>query len=290
MFKSLGHVIQMKPLVRTILFGALLGPIGISSLASAATLRVPDEFASIAEAYEVARAGDTILVSSGEYPGPVRLHGVEDIALVGLRGATIDAGPRDAGISVLRSSRIRIQGFVVEGGATGIAILKSQDVSVANVLVKESRGSGVSVLKGKVVAIESSSVEGAFLDGVRLRRCRDCRLEGVSVQASRSGGINDKRSRNLIVRGCEVAGSGREGIASQSSKGGLLERSVASGNERNGIRMRRARRWMVEGNEARANGRYGFFVDKSRPIRSADQLTQTGNVAEGNERGGFEVR
>lgn len=110
---------------------AALVLLALTPLAAADTLRVPKDHATIQAAIEAAAAGDTVLVSKGEYPGPIVIDGRSDLVLRGAGHPVLDASAVDHGLSILGSTGIQVIGFDVEGaGLAGILVSGSTDVLV----------------------------------------------------------------------------------------------------------------------------------------------------------------
>lgn len=89
--------------------------------ASAATLSVPEDFATIQEAVDAAEPGDRIRVGPGSWCGatvakPVRLEGHGKPTIVGCAAPTLDGGPLRVGFLLSAgASGAQVRGFVFDG-------------------------------------------------------------------------------------------------------------------------------------------------------------------------------
>ncbi|MBU1261526.1 hypothetical protein KKG61_09670 [bacterium] len=93
----------------------VLGILGIGSLAGAADIYVPDDYATIQEAVNAANDGDTIYVSAGIYNEAVYVN--KGIALVGVGTPTITAsGLGDTNTVTFEgnaTNNVSISGFIM---------------------------------------------------------------------------------------------------------------------------------------------------------------------------------
>ena len=98
-----------------------LAVVGMCGAASAATVRVPQDFATIQEAVDAAQPGDRVKVGPGSWCGArvdkrVRLEGRGLPTIVGCPAPTLDAGPLRVGFLLgAGASGTEVRGFVFDG-------------------------------------------------------------------------------------------------------------------------------------------------------------------------------
>ena len=98
------------------------GPAGVAGPAGAkGLLHVPRDFSTIQAAVDAAGPRDIIQVAQGTYSEQVLIKGKSDIQLRG-ENAVLQGSGVGTGISIVGSSYIQLQGFIVDGYENGIAL------------------------------------------------------------------------------------------------------------------------------------------------------------------------
>jgi hypothetical protein len=161
----------------------VLGLTALCSAASAATLRVPQDYASIQDAVNAAQPGDRVRVGPGRWCGatiskPVRLDGCGLAVIAGCAAPTLDALPLRVGFFLSAgASGTQVRGFVFDGFgvsnsntaplAFGVFSRGADDVAVeANVVfgtvqaVTNTGGSGWNVDRNAVFALTAFTCDG----------------------------------------------------------------------------------------------------------------------------------
>lgn len=195
--------------------------------AAAATLKVPQQHASIQAAVDAAAPGDTILIKAGVYVENVVIsNGQVGLVLKGSGKVVIDARP---------------QGTTGTGPAIGIA---EANVTVQNVIVRHARaglvGAGVVVLANGVTLKNVAAY--ACDDAGILVAAHDVRIDGCRVIACKNYGIRITGDRATIT-GCLVRQCDSAGISVTGIDGFVRKNRVQTIEDDNGIE--------VQGNGAR---------------------------------------
>ena len=133
-----------------------------------ATLRVPEDFATIQAAVDATAAGDAVIVAPGTYAENVTLR--SGIELRGRETARTLLSPRDrtsATVVIRNSNGARFGNFTLIGASTAIEIAASISVEIANVVFE--RASTVALSVDGVSSAES--INSVFFDNeIAIRR------------------------------------------------------------------------------------------------------------------------
>lgn len=190
----------------------------LTSVASASTLRVPKDFATIQAAVDAANSGDTIRIAKGTYFENVVVPvGKNDLTIRGSGPATIvDArpfGPVGSGPAL----EVTAEGFRLEnltarfalGFTPSVIRIIGDDAIVRRVRVYGGDDQGLVVI-GERARVERCTVRGGDL-GIFVvgndSSVRDCVVSNVSEM-----GIGVSGSQ-VLVRGCKVTNAGETAIA-----------------------------------------------------------------------------
>ncbi len=178
-----------------------LAVLAAAGVASAATLKVPQQFATIQAAVDAAADGDTIVVSKGTYEENV-VVATPNLHFVGKK-AKIDATVGNSfgtGIQV-NAAGVTIQGFSFRNGETqidveadGCSVTKCTFVSSSIYpIYGETPGTNARIIGNKIL---SAGDDGVFLDGsgafIQKNSFRNCSDAGVEIYGS--GATVDRNS------------------------------------------------------------------------------------------------
>lgn len=141
----------------------LIGASLLTGAASAATLRVPSEYATIQLALDQTVAGDSVLVAPGTYDQWETRPGIGSALAFLDNGVTLlsEAGPE--------STTLRVDG-AVSGGAY--------------VILDRSPSSEDSAVEGFTITGTSTNLKGMFANTTGDIRIRDCRFQDLSERAA----------------------------------------------------------------------------------------------------------
>jgi len=179
---------------------------GAAALAprSPAPIRVsPHE--SLSDVLAAAPAGSAVFLEPGEHRGPITI--TRPLTLEGAPEATVSAPPgARAAVSVL-GDRVRLEGFRVAGGETGIYVREADNVTLEHLTVTGAEMQGVDVADAH-----------ATITGVNVRDLLSPRAQGIEIRNSEHRGV-------IIVTDSKVHG-GQEGIVSHVSRVRFLNNRV----------------------------------------------------------------
>ncbi len=237
------------------------------------TLRVPEDYATPAEALAAAHERDRIVLAENTWKGPLVIHTAVDLEGAGSSKTTVECpasdgcpitiGPQARGVRVsgitfrhesfLATGKERFSAALVSGGSATFVACKFSDAS----------GHGLVVIdKGEATA----------------SRCRfsDNGWNGAAVTGAGS---------SLTVRESEALDNFQHGIESWSGAAVTLVNNRCEGNCLNGIHVDNGVGTAgIEGNQLVANREFGLVLN------SAGSGKITGNTARANLLGGFVIR
>lgn len=189
----------------------------LSSVASASTLRVPKDFATIQDAVNAANGGDTIRIAKGTFFENVVVPvGKDDLTIRGSGPATIvDArpfGPVGSGPALeVTANGFRLENLTARfalGFTPSVIRITGDDVLVRRVRVYGGDDQGIVVI-GERARIERATVRGGdvgiFVSG-NDASIRDC---VVSTVGELGIGVSGSRTH---IRGCRVTNVGESAI------------------------------------------------------------------------------
>jgi nitrous oxidase accessory protein NosD len=220
---------------------ALLTLIGLVRF-SPATLRVPQNYATIQNAIDAAPEWAIVRLAPGEYHESLRI--TKPLALVGSgSGATRiwQADDNVPTIAVLNTHDVRIQNLTVEGGLYAILVDKSHRVQISNNAVLNAWFVGIRVSQGDAT-IESNQVIGT----------RSPYGMGIEV-------ANTMFSPATMIDRNTVRDHAHEGIVTHNSNA-MIEQNIVEQNGLRGIAITEMSMAKVRWNQIAGNADAGIFV------------------------------
>jgi len=173
------------------------------------------------------RAGDTLIVHSGNYEGPLKVtrSGTkkQPIVIQGQEETRIEAGGEGPAIVVSAASRVVLEGFSVDGEIL-IAGNPEGVVLRANTLRGGGGGTGICLVKARGALIERNLVSG-FEQGIVVAGSRNIVRNNIVRGNSRAGIVlgNIHDARETLVRNNTMDANG----VSADSAGGLWIRHAS---------------------------------------------------------------
>jgi nitrous oxidase accessory protein NosD len=279
-------------LIHWILFLGLLALATLGNLpapAAAATLRVPEDEATVAGALGRAARGDTLLVGPGRYSGCVRVpNEVVLIAIAGPDSTFLDGAGRGPVVTFEEAGPMTLlDGFTVTGGViedergdgAGIRCARHSSPRINHnhitgnrALGKDSRGGGIACLDGSHPTIANNRIEGneaAYGGGIYVGKRRGWDSSPVvssnyvvrNRARERGGGIaithTSEALLTLNVVAWNVALAGGAGLSIERAQPRIMENVVWANTDSSatasGILMREYAAPTIERNIVAAN-------------------------------------
>lgn len=152
------------------------------------------EFASIQEAIEKAKPGDTITISEGQCQEDLLIAGKQDLTLkgAGRDKTTLFGFGRAPVIAVQDSQGITIEGLTIRDGLVGLLVQNSSDVTIRQNAVMQNLGRGISLMNASGVKIEQNVIEANGEEGLQVRgalRGEPVEVRTNEIRASEEGGV-----------------------------------------------------------------------------------------------------
>jgi len=207
-----------------LLFAALLIAISSIGCAQAATIYVPDNYTKIQWAVDNASAGDTIIVRDGNYYENVVVdkqltikseNGSENCIVNGSGGAL---GKEN--VFRLEADGIRIEGFTITGGFTGIHIWYSNNNSISNNSVSNNYY-GIYLYKSNNNSI-SNNIISSNGDGIGLGDSNENSISKNNISLNNRHGIFLSGSNNNSISKNNISSNNWYGIYPSCSNNNII--------------------------------------------------------------------
>jgi parallel beta-helix repeat protein len=236
------------------------------------TLRVPEDFATPAEALAGARDRDRIVLGAGDWKGPliinaaVELQGTSaattNIECPPGEGSALTIGP-DAKDARITGITFRHESFAIGNDRFSVALVRGGRATFSDCRFTDASGHGLAVIEGGHATVSRSRFAGNGWDGI-----------AAFGQGS-----------TLEVRDSEVLENFQNGIESWDGAAVILLKNRCEGNSRNGIHAdNQLASATIEGNQLLSNREFGLV------LASAGSGKITGNTATENLMGGMVIR
>ena len=183
---------------------------------SGSVIAVPGDYPTLAAAIREAPEGSTINVAPGRYDEQVMIGREMSIVaepgtveLVGIPGSTV--------ITIAGATGVTVQGLTIVGGDTGVAVMHSSDVTIADNVIVGSGYRGVDVVSAAATVIGNliRPATGPYVIGIRVANATswpDSVISNNVVDHAGGYGIAVNFA-NAMVKGNDVIGGNRAGIA-----------------------------------------------------------------------------
>ena len=229
----------MARLLATLLVLAL----AMTSTALVLVIRVPDDYASIGEALAAAPAGAIIEIAAGTYPEslvidrPVSLRPAEDDGEVLLAPAADEPV-----IAIMDTESVTIEGLSIVGGEYGIFVTRSQDVTIRDNIVSDSRLVGIKVRLGAADILDNTVFHaqppyGMGIHVTNTTQWPTSRVIGNLVFGHTRSGIYTNMTGMIEVFDNVVTDNGHHGIAITEMSHADVFRNIVVDNALTGIQL-----------------------------------------------------
>lgn len=235
-------------------------------------LRVPEDYATPAEALENARDRDRIVIAAGSWKGPLVINAAIELQGAGIATTHIECPPADGSpITISPTAKgVRISGiafrhetFAVGDDRYSAALVRGGSATFVDCKFSEASGHGLVVTEGGQGTVSRCRAAGNGWDGFAAIG------EGTRLE----------------VRESEAIGNFQHGIESWQGAAVILTKNRCEENSRNGIHADNGRASAsIENNQLSANREFGLVLD------SAGSGKVTGNTVQKNLLGGIVIR
>jgi len=217
----------------------------------------------------IAKAGaqaPIIINVSGTCKESVLIQNFDRLTLITKTGAVI-IGPSknvNAAVTILNSSFVTLQGFLIQGGVNGIACEQNSTCNVTGLTVENATGEGVrygrsegvvtggvfqnngfrglNVLNGSKVVVFGGVSQGNADAGFGIVSGSELALQNVACQNNVGSGVIALLGSSVRLLDSTITGNGGDGITLIDQANGSLEQSstgnVVTGNAGNGVFLR----------------------------------------------------
>ena len=204
----------------------------VCGAASAATIYVPDDYATIQQAVDNATAGDTIIVRDGTYYENVDIYKRLTIRSEnGSANCVVHAANSNDYVFNVSANNVTIKGFTVTGatgfGKAGIYLYKSNNCRIENVNASNNYD-GIELSSSSNNTIANNTVLDNWWDGILLKYSGNNILAN-NIVLDNYHGIHLKYSGNSTIAN-NTASNGYDGIRLYYSDNNTIANNTASNN------------------------------------------------------------
>ncbi len=202
-----------------------------SSLAQAATIRVPQNYSTIQAAINAAQSSDTVLVSSGTYTGQVTMKaGVTLKSESGPASTILDGQGQDILVAHYadNADNFRLEGFTLVNGRSGVNVEYADNLVIAGNIIRNNSEYGIQVTNSSGLAVINNTVRDNTLTGIRNFAVSGKISNNIICQNSNGGIWLDNFGSTIapqVVNNVIYANSYNNGVASEG--GGLYITNVS---------------------------------------------------------------
>ena len=212
-----GRLTQANSICR-LLIVAVIFALASRAMSLTEIIRIPDDYQTISEALSSAPNHAVIEIAAGTYheallvERPVTLRGDE-------AGGVVVVSPDDVPvISVLDTAAVTIEGLTIIGGEYGIFVTHSQNVTLRNNFVSDSRLTGIKVRLGAADILDNTVVNarppyGMGIHVTNTTQWPESRVIGNIVVGNARSGIYTNMTAMITIEDNIVRDNGAHGIA-----------------------------------------------------------------------------
>jgi parallel beta-helix repeat protein len=187
-------------------------------------LTVPDQYKTIQEAINAANSGDTIYVKAGIYNENITIN--KAISLIGEKPENTIINGTCPGIRItVIADNVRIQGFTIQNGESGIFLRKSSGHKIINNIVKLNN-EGIYLQYSHNTTIYKNQILENVLSGICLWESTNNLIIGNQIIGGKGFGIDfwTKQGNNKIL-GNTIKDNQWDGIYMSESHNNMIFRN-----------------------------------------------------------------
>ncbi len=272
--------------------------------AHAAKRRVPQDFASIQAAINVAAAGDVVEIAEGTYAESLVIALKNDLTVRACAGdqVVVDGGGLTAVADVESCTGLVIECLRFRNASSvGLVLSQCEDVTIRDCRV-EQVGAGIVFENSQACRVQHCRLKNLGGDGILVLNCDSCLLDENTIQDGAAEGISLAGNGNTVEhnRIRDVAGDGvrlatpstdtlvvdnrieavSDGIrAEQVTANNTILDNVIRETQLNGVELALlATGYVVDGNVVHAAGDSGLLLEGSDSLASRNRLKKSQQV------------
>ncbi len=272
--RALNAAIRML-LIGTTAFLFLFDAPTLIARATPGVIAVPQDLYTIQQAIDEARPGDTIEITGGTYDETLQI--TKNVHLRAVPGATVVvvARPEDAHAIDMRGvAGASIEGLTVRGGRTGIRVIDSRDVRLANDTLTGYARYGLGIARSGAVVVEGNHLtSGPGGSAIGVAGQTEAVIRGNTIDGSPivgvgiAGGSVVAMEDNRITGAKAVGGNYGIGLQVSTSAAVTLTRNTIADNEGGGAELLGVDAYL-SGNSFMGNGDQGLLVKQGSSVVS----------------------
>ena len=254
------NTISYKTIARFTLFIALF--LFTTESITAATIKVPQDYATIQEAIDAASPSDKIRVREGTYVENININ--KSIQVRGTANARIVAADDSQPAVRISATDATFRRFEVRGGRGVLIEFAGTGVTLDRLLVSASLSEGITLNGG---------------EGCHVKKCKS--FENIGAGILLSGSIQPDGNVGYEVKSCSIDRNGSQGIKLLDSSGGVIQRCKIAQNGRDGILIDNSSDVTLLDNDSSSNAAAGYRIIAASVRIIVDGNKATGNVYDG---------
>ena len=189
-----------------------------TSAALVVVIQVPGEYATITEALAAAPAGAIIEIAAGTYAESLVINAPVSLRPAGSGEVLLAPETDEPVIAVMDTEAVTIEGLSITGGEYGIFVTRSQDVTIRDNIVSDSRLVGIKVRLGAADILDNTVFHaqppyGMGIHVTNTTQWPPSRVIGNLVFGHTRSGIYTNMTGMIEVMDNIVTDNGHHGIA-----------------------------------------------------------------------------
>ena len=213
-----------------------------TSAALVVVIRVPGDYATIAEALAAAPNHAVIEIAAGTYPEALVINRPVSLRAAGNGEVLLAPAADEPVIAIMDTESVTIEGLSIVGGEIGIFVTRSQDVTLRDNFVSDSRLVGIKVRLGAADILDNTVFHaqppyGMGIHVTNTTQWPPSRVIGNLVFGHTRSGIYTNMTGMIEVFDNVVADNGQHGIAITEMSHADVYRNFVVDNALTGIQL-----------------------------------------------------